>query len=88
MQPTLTREELLAVGLDAAIIDDPHYVNIGTVRQRRLLRRHPVWLFATGSGVDGPAAAPVLQAVWHALEHAGYAPGAVPIRPAFSPLPG
>lgn len=26
-----TREELLAVGLDAAIIDDPHYVNIGTV---------------------------------------------------------
>ncbi|EOM6576321.1 beta-ketoacyl synthase N-terminal-like domain-containing protein, partial [Escherichia coli] len=26
-----TREELLAVGLDVAIIDDPHYVNIGTV---------------------------------------------------------
>lgn len=26
-----TREELLTVSLDAAIIDDPYYVNIGTV---------------------------------------------------------
>ncbi|MGS9073934.1 beta-ketoacyl synthase N-terminal-like domain-containing protein, partial [Salmonella enterica subsp. enterica serovar Infantis] len=74
-----TREELLAVGLDAALIDDPHYVNIGTVLD------NADCFDATLFGYSRPEAESMdpqqrlgLQAVWRALGPAGFAPGAVP----------
>lgn len=84
-----TREELLAVGLDAAIIDDPHYVNIGTVldnadcfdatlfgysRQEAESMDPQQRLFCRRSGMRWNM--PVMP------------PAPSPIRPAFSPLPG
>ncbi|HGX9555957.1 TPA: hypothetical protein QHO78_003977, partial [Escherichia coli] len=74
-----TREELLAVGLDAAIIDDPHYVNIGTVLDNADCFDATLFGYSRQEAESmDPQQRLFLQAVWHALEHAGYAPGAVP----------
>ncbi|EIQ8188542.1 polyketide synthase, partial [Escherichia coli] len=74
-----TREELLAVGLDAAIIDDPHYVNIGTVLDNADCFDAALFGYSRQEAESmDPQQRLFLQAVWHALEHAGYAPGAVP----------
>ncbi|MBF1994928.1 SDR family oxidoreductase [Serratia symbiotica] len=74
-----TREELLTAGLDAAIIDDRHFVNVGTVLENA--DHFDATLFGyspqEAESID-PQQRLFLQAVWHALEHAGYAPGAVP----------
>ncbi|HHU7063981.1 TPA: beta-ketoacyl synthase N-terminal-like domain-containing protein, partial [Escherichia coli] len=74
-----TREELLAVGLDAAIIDAPHYVNIGTVLDNADCFDATLFGYSRQEAESmDPQQRLFLQAVWHALEHAGYAPGAVP----------
>ena len=74
-----TREELLVVGLDAAIIDDPHYVNIGTVLDNADCFDATLFGYSRQEAESmDPQQRLFLQAVWHALEHAGYAPGAVP----------
>lgn len=74
-----TREELLAVGLDAAIIDDPHYVNIGTVLDNADCFDATLFGYSRQEAESmDPQQRLFLQAIWHALEHAGYAPGAVP----------
>ncbi|HDL9555719.1 TPA: L-histidine N(alpha)-methyltransferase [Escherichia coli] len=74
-----TREELLAVGLDAAIIDDPHYVNIGSVLDNADCFDATLFGYSRQEAESmDPQQRLFLQAVWHALEHAGYAPGAVP----------
>ncbi|HHV9774217.1 TPA: SDR family NAD(P)-dependent oxidoreductase [Escherichia coli] len=74
-----TREELLAVGLDVAIIDDPHYVNIGTVLDNADCFDATLFGYSRQEAESmDPQQRLFLQAVWHALEHAGYAPGAVP----------
>ncbi|ECA1950216.1 yersiniabactin polyketide synthase HMWP1 [Salmonella enterica subsp. enterica serovar Virchow] len=74
-----TREALLAVGLDAAVIDDPHYVNIGTVLENADCFDAALFGYSRqeAESID-PQQRLFLQAVWHALEHAGYAPGTVP----------
>ena len=74
-----TREALLAAGLDTAIIDDPCYVNIGTVLDNADCFDATLFGYSRqeAESID-PQQRLFLQAVWHALEHAGYAPGAVP----------
>lgn len=74
-----TREVLLAAGLDSAIIDDPCYVNIGTVLDNADCFDATLFGYSRqeAESID-PQQRLFLQAVWHALEHAGYAPGAVP----------
>ncbi|WP_142475095.1 yersiniabactin polyketide synthase HMWP1 [Klebsiella oxytoca] len=74
-----TREALLAAGLDATVIDDPHYVNIGTVLNNADCFDAALFGYSRqeAESID-PQQRLFLQAVWHALEHAGYAPGAVP----------
>lgn len=74
-----TREALLATGLDTAIIDDPCYVNIGTVLDNADCFDATLFGYSRqeAESID-PQQRLFLQAVWHALEHAGYAPGAVP----------
>lgn len=84
-----TREALLAAGLDAAVIDDPHYVNIGTVldnadcfdaalfgysRQEAESIDPQQRLFCRRSGMRWSMPA--------------MPPAPSPTRPAFSPLPG
>lgn len=74
-----TREALLAAGLDPATIDAPDYVNSGTVLENA--GHFDAALFGysrqEAESID-PQQRLFLQSVWHALEHAGYAPGAVP----------
>lgn len=83
-----TREELLAVGLDAAIIDDPHYVNIGTVLDNADCFDATLFGYSRQEAESmDPQQRLFLQAVWHALEHAGYAPAPSPIRPRFRLFP-
>lgn len=73
------REELLAVGLEAATVDDPHYVNIGTVLENADCFDATLFGYSRQEAESmDPQQRLFLQAVWHALEHAGYAPGAVP----------
>ncbi|EHD21424.1 MULTISPECIES: yersiniabactin polyketide synthase HMWP1 [Brenneria] len=74
-----TREALLVAGLDAAIIDDPHYVNIGTVLENAECFDAALFGYSRqeAESID-PQQRLFLQAVWQALEHAGYAPGTVP----------
>lgn len=89
MQPTLYARRASTVGLDAAIIDDPHYVNIGTVLDNADCFDATLFGYSRQEAESmDPQQRLFLQAVWHALEHAGYAPAPSPIRPAFSPLPG
>lgn len=74
-----TREELLAVGLNAAIIDDPQYVNIGTVLDNADCFDAALFGYSRQEAESmDPQQRLFLQAVWHALEHAGYTPGAAP----------
>ncbi|KVK87314.1 type I polyketide synthase [Burkholderia sp. MSMB1498] len=70
-----TRQEMLDAGLDAATIDAPNFVNVGTVV--RDADAFDAALFGhsrqEAESID-PQQRLFLQIVWHALEHAGYAP--------------
>ncbi len=79
MQPTLYARSASTAGLDTAIIDDPCYVNIGTVLDNADCFDATLFGYSRqeAESID-PQQRLFLQAVWHALEHAGYAPGAVP----------
>ncbi|MGG1953393.1 type I polyketide synthase [Ralstonia solanacearum] len=76
-----TRQELLDAGLDAATIDAPNFVNVGTVV--RDADAFDATLFGysrqEAESID-PQQRLFLQIVWHALEHAGHAPRSVPHR--------
>ncbi|MCW0135847.1 hypothetical protein OIU92_01570 [Escherichia coli] len=80
MQPTLYARRLLAVGLDTAIVDDPHYVNIGTVLDNADCFDATLFGYSRqeAESMDPPAAPVFAGGLACALEHAGYAPGAVP----------
>ncbi|MBX8601220.1 alpha/beta fold hydrolase [Pseudomonas cichorii] len=74
-----SREELLAAGLDPALIDNPDFVNVASTID------HPDRFDAALFGYSRQEAESIdpqqrlfLQTVWHALEHAGFAPRDVP----------
>ncbi|MBX8607373.1 alpha/beta fold hydrolase [Pseudomonas cichorii] len=74
-----SREELLAVGLDPALIDNPDFVNVASTIDNP--DRFDAALFGysrqEAESID-PQQRLFLQTVWHALEHAGFAPRDVP----------
>ncbi|MHC6227397.1 SDR family oxidoreductase [Pseudomonas sp. X10] len=74
-----SRDELLAAGLDPALVNHPDFVNVGSTIER------PEYFDATLFGYSPQEAESIdpqqrlfLQTVWHALEHAGFAPREVP----------
>ncbi|MDF0732205.1 SDR family oxidoreductase [Pseudomonas entomophila] len=74
-----SRDELLAAGLDPALVDHPDFVNVASTVER------PEYFDATLFGYSPQEAESIdpqqrlfLQTVWHALEHAGFAPREVP----------
>ncbi|MBI6855834.1 alpha/beta fold hydrolase [Pseudomonas cichorii] len=74
-----SREELLAAGLDPALIDNPDFVNVASTIDNP--DRFDAALFGysrqEAESID-PQQRLFLQTVWHALEHAGFAPRDVP----------
>jgi len=62
----------------AAIIEDRHFVNVGTVLENADHFDSTLFGYSPQEAESiNPQQRLFLQAVWHALEHAGYAPGAV-----------
>ncbi|MFJ4142891.1 polyketide synthase [Pseudomonas sp. NPDC089734] len=78
-----SREELLAAGLDPALIDNPDFVNVASTIDDP--DRFDAALFGysrqEAESID-PQQRLFLQTVWHALEHAGFAPRDVPHKTA------
>ncbi|KVE43527.1 type I polyketide synthase [Burkholderia sp. BDU5] len=76
-----TRQALLDAGLDAATIDAPNFVNVGTVVRDADAFDAALFGYSRqeAESID-PQQRLFLQIVWHALEHAGYAPRDVPHR--------
>ncbi|NWB89993.1 type I polyketide synthase [Pseudomonas agarici] len=74
-----SREELLAAGLEPALIDHPDFVNVAAVIDAA--DQFDATLFGysrqEAESID-PQQRLFLQTVWHALEHAGFAPREVP----------
>lgn len=74
-----SREELLVAGLDPALIDHPDFVNVAAVIDAA--DQFDATLFGysrqEAESID-PQQRLFLQTVWHALEHAGFAPREVP----------
>ncbi|EMK3529660.1 acyltransferase domain-containing protein [Pseudomonas aeruginosa] len=74
-----TREELLDAGVPASIIDDPAYVPRGTVVPDADAFDAELFGYSRQEAeLIDPQQRLFLQMAWHALEHAGYAPRAVP----------
>ncbi|WP_342310532.1 beta-ketoacyl synthase N-terminal-like domain-containing protein [Burkholderia pyrrocinia] len=76
-----TRDELLDAGLDAATVDAPNFVNVGTVVRDADAFDAALFGYSRqeAESID-PQQRLFLQIAWHALEHAGYAPRDVPHR--------
>ncbi|RMQ40900.1 bactin polyketide/non-ribosomal peptide synthetase [Pseudomonas cichorii] len=74
-----SREELLAAGLDPALIDNPDFVNVASTIDQP--EHFDAALFGysrqEAESID-PQQRLFLQTVWHALEHAGFAPRDIP----------
>ncbi|MEE4149489.1 SDR family NAD(P)-dependent oxidoreductase [Pseudomonas viridiflava] len=74
-----SRDELIAAGLAADLIDNPDFVNVAAVIDNA--DRFDAALFGysrqEAESID-PQQRLFLQTVWHALEHAGFAPRDVP----------
>lgn len=74
-----SREELLAAGIPAATVDDPAYVPRGTVVADADAFDAELFGYSRQEAeLIDPQQRLFLQIAWHALEHAGYAPRAVP----------
>ncbi|WP_421533536.1 SDR family NAD(P)-dependent oxidoreductase [Morganella morganii] len=74
-----SRRELLDAGISAAVIDDPAYVPCGTVVPGADTFDAELFGYSRQEAeLIDPQQRLFLQIAWHALEHAGYAPGAVP----------
>src|SRR5260370_4406721 len=74
-----TREELLDAGLDADTLDAPTFVIVGTVLRDADAFDAGLFGYARQEAeLLDPQQRLFLQTVWHALEHAGYAPREVP----------
>lgn len=74
-----SRQELLDAGLPAATVDAPNFVGIGTVVRDADAFDADLFGYSRqeAESID-PQQRLFLQIVWHALEHAGYAPRDVP----------
>lgn len=74
-----SRDELLAAGIPAAVIDDPAYVPRGTVVEDADAFDAELFGYSRQEAeLIDPQQRLFLQVAWHALEHAGYAPRSVP----------
>ncbi|MFJ5483609.1 polyketide synthase [Pectobacterium actinidiae] len=74
-----SRQELLDAGLPAAVIDDPAFVPRGTVVADADAFDAELFGYSRQEAeLIDPQQRLFLQIAWHALEHAGYAPRAVP----------
>jgi yersiniabactin nonribosomal peptide/polyketide synthase len=74
-----SRQELLDVGVPLAILDDPAYVPRGTVLKDADAFDADLFGYSRQEAeLIDPQQRLFLQIAWHALEHAGYAPRAVP----------
>ncbi|THF65005.1 SDR family NAD(P)-dependent oxidoreductase [Pseudothauera nasutitermitis] len=74
-----SRQELLDAGIPAATIDDPAYVPRGTVVADADAFDAELFGYSRQEAeLIDPQQRLFLQIAWHALEHAGYAPRAVP----------
>ncbi|WP_220701755.1 type I polyketide synthase [Brenneria goodwinii] len=74
-----SRQELLDAGIPATVIDDPAYVHRGTVVADADAFDAELFGYSRQEAeLIDPQQRLFLQIAWHALEHAGYAPRAVP----------
>lgn len=74
-----SRQELLDAGIPASVIDDPAYVPHGTVVPDADAFDAELFGYSRQEAeLIDPQQRLFLQMAWHALEHAGYAPKAVP----------
>lgn len=74
-----SRQELLDAGIPASVIDDPAYVPRGTVVLDADAFDAELFGYSRQEAeLIDPQQRLFLQIAWHALEHAGYAPRAVP----------
>jgi len=74
-----SRQELLDAGIPANIVDDPAYVPSGTVIADADAFDAALFGYSRQEAeLLDPQQRLFLQIVWHALEHAGYAPRSVP----------
>lgn len=74
-----SRQELLDAGIPASVIDDPAYVPRGTVVPDADAFDAELFGYSRQEAeLIDPQQRLFLQMAWHALEHAGYAPKAVP----------
>ncbi|MCX8966953.1 SDR family NAD(P)-dependent oxidoreductase [Erwinia psidii] len=73
-----SRQQLLDAGQPAALIDDPNYVPCGTVLEDADAFDAALFGYSRQEAeLIDPQQRLFLQIAWHALEHAGYAPGSV-----------
>ncbi|WP_341269070.1 polyketide synthase [Morganella morganii] len=80
-----SRRELLDAGISAAVIDDPAYVPCGTVVPGADTFDAELFGYSRQEAeLIDPQQRLFLQIAWHALEHAGYAPGLCRTRPGYS----
>ena len=76
---TFTREELLAAGVTRAILDDPDFVPVqGFVEDIECFDAAFFGISPTDADLLDPQQRVFLECAYHALEHAGYAPGEDP----------
>lgn len=74
-----SRQALLDAGLDAATVDAPDFVNVGTVLDEADAFDAALFSYSRQEAESmDPQQRLFLQTAWHALEHAGYAPRDVP----------
>ncbi|WP_152542650.1 type I polyketide synthase, partial [Erwinia mallotivora] len=73
-----SRQQLLEAGTPAALIDDPAWVPWGTVLEDAEMFDAELFGYSRQEAeLIDPQQRLFLQIAWHALEHAGYAPGSV-----------
>lgn len=74
----LSRQQLLAAGFDSATIDAPNFVNVASVLEDAEVFDAGLFGYARSEAEAlDPQQRLFLQIVWHALEHAGFAPAQV-----------